>query len=125
MTKFDELDHDETQNTQKISKIRGLNRTLEQEKHEAKQLNFEERIAKEINDDREVWLEKVNIYFEKILHKAKKDDEMLRHIPDIYNTRNKICNIGIKQLKDKLKQTLITQKEKDKVELLFEASLVS
>ena len=78
----------------------------------------------EINVDRESWLDRVNIHLEKLLHKANRDKQILRHMADRYHTRNKICNIKVTELRDKLKETLISQKEKGKLDLLVDASLV-
>ena len=120
-----EPDHDETQTIKTRPKTRGLKRALEQEKHEAEQLGFEERIAKEIDDDREVWLDRVNHHLENLLHKEKKDNEMLIHMSNRYITRNKTNNNKIKHSKDKYKQTLIKKKEEDKLEILVDASLIA
>ena len=120
----DDSDHDDTQTINSRPKTRGLKRALEQEKHEAEKLSFEERIAKEVEDDREVWLDRVNLHLENILHKANKDNEMLRNISNRYIIRNKICNIKIKNMKEKHKKTLIKHKEEDKLEIIFDASLV-
>ena len=79
----------------------------------------------EINENREVWLDRVKIQLEKLLHKANKDNQMLSHMANHYHTINKICNVKVKQLWDKLKETVINQKEKRKLELLADASLVA
>ena len=59
-------------------------------------LDMEERIALEINEDREYWLDKVNDHLENILEKANKDNHLLRHMAHHYQTRNMICNIKLK-----------------------------
>ena len=122
---LDDSYHNDTQNIKSIPKTKGLRRALEQQKHEAEQPSFEERISKEVKDDREVWLDRVKLHLEKLLHKANKDNEILRHISNRYITRNKICNIKLKQLKEKYKQTLIKKKEEDKLEILSDASMIS
>ena len=122
----DQSDEDEAQITKKRPKTRGLKRALEQEKqHETEELNFEERISMEINENREVCLDRVKIHLESLLHKKNKDNQMLRHMVDHYHTRNRICNVKVKQLWDKLKQTLISEKEKGKLDLTTDASLVA
>lgn len=110
----DESDEDETCTTHKIPKKRGLKRALEHEKqHDAllvEEITFEERISMEINENREIWIDRVNIHLEKLLHMANKGNKMLRCMANLYHTRNKICNVKVKRLRDKLKETLISQK---------------
>ena len=79
----------------------------------------------EMNENREVWLDRVNIYLENLLQKPNKENNVLRHMADHYHTRNNICNVKVKQLQDKLKETLIIQKGKGELDLLFDASLVA
>ena len=64
----------EAENIRKIPKTRGLKRALEKEKQEAQSLSFDQQLAKEIEDKREVWLERVNIHLEKLLMKANRDN---------------------------------------------------
>ena len=71
-----------------------------------------------------MWLDRVRIHLENILHDSNKENEMLIHMANRYITRNNICNIKLKQLKDKYKKTLIKQKEEDKIEILTSASLI-
>jgi len=40
-----------------------------------------------------------------------------------YQTRNMICNIKLKQLKNKLKETLKDKNERDNLEILAEESM--
>lgn len=80
-------------------------------------------IPKEVEDDRETWLYRVNIHLEKLLHKAKKDNKMLKNFSNRYIKRNKFFNIKLKQLQEKRKQTLAKQKEGDKLEIIAEAFL--
>ena len=56
-------------------------------------------IEKEIEDDRETWLERVNFHLEKLLQKANRDNKMIRHMAYHYRTRNKICNMRVKKMK--------------------------
>lgn len=128
----DKPHEDEAQTTTKRPKTRGLKRALEQEKHHeallVEELSFEQRIDMEINENREVWLDRLNRHLENLLHKANKDNQILRHMADHYNARNKICNVKVKQLHDKLKETLINEKEKgklSKLDFIIDASLVS
>ena len=48
-------------------------------------------IEREIEADRETWLERVNINLEKILEKANKEKNMLRHMKNQYCARNHVC----------------------------------
>ena len=43
-------------------------------------------IEKEIENDRETWLERVNLHLEKLLQKANKDNQMIRHMAYHYRT---------------------------------------
>ena len=59
---------------------------------------------KEIEADRESWLERIKIYLEKMLEKANKEKKMLRHMAHHYWVRNMVCKARIKNLKAKLKK---------------------
>lgn len=82
-------------------------------------------IARNINEDKVYWLDKVNGYLEKLLKKANKNNNLQRHMVMHYYTRNKISQVKIKQLKSKLKENLIGKKDKDSLEILAEASLIA
>ena len=60
-------------------------------------------IEKEIEDDREIWLERVNLNLEKLFQKSNRDNQMIRHMAYHYRTRNKICNMRVKQMKARLR----------------------
>jgi len=80
-------------------------------------------IEQEIENDKESWLDKMNMHLERLLEKANKEKKMLRHLAYHYLTRNKICNARTKRLKAKLRRVLRNKKEKDKLKILAEASL--
>lgn len=80
-------------------------------------------LEKEIEADRESWLERVKIHLEKMLEKANKESKIMRHMAYHYLARNKICKTRINRLKAKLKRTLRTKKEQNKLKILVEASL--
>ena len=80
-------------------------------------------IEQEIEVDRENWLERVNIHLEKLLEKAKKENNMLRHMKNRYWARNHVCKARIKILKEKLKRALKRRKRHDRLQILAEASL--
>ena len=79
-------------------------------------------IEKEIEDDRETWLERVNLHLEKLLQKSNRDNQMIRHMAYHYRTQNKICNMRVKKMKARLRQALKGKKE-DRLRFLVEASL--
>ena len=88
-------------------------------------------MAKEINEDKEFCLDKVNTHLEKILENKNRDKRVHKRMASRYQTRNQIAHIKIKQLQDKLKQTkdkimqtLINQDEKGKLDFLVDASMV-
>jgi len=80
-------------------------------------------LEKEIEVDQESWLERVNFHIEKLLDKANKEKNMLRHMAYHYLARNKICKSRIRSLKAKLGRALKAKKEQDKLRILAEASL--
>jgi len=59
-------------------------------------------IEKGIEGDREIWLERINLHLEKLLQKANKDNQIIRHMAYHYRTQNKICNMRVKQMKASL-----------------------
>ena len=113
----------EAENIRKIPRKRGLKIALEKEKQEAQSLSFDQNLAKEIEYNREVWLERVKIHLDKLLMKANRDNNILRHMAHHYQTQNKICNIKVKQMKDKLRKIWKGKKGGDKLKILFDASL--
>ena len=83
-------------------------------------------LEQEINDDRESWLERVNIHLERLLDKAEKDKALLRHMDFHCMARNKVCKARIRNLKAKLRKASKRQKrqkEHDRLRILAEASL--
>lgn len=80
-------------------------------------------LEQEINADRESWLERANIDLEKLLEKANREKTMLRHMAYHYMARNKSCKARIRKLKAKMKRASRRRKEKDRLQILAEASL--
>lgn len=80
-------------------------------------------IEKELENDRETWLDRVNIHLEGLIEKANRDKMMLRHMAYHYMTHKKICNMRIKKLKARLRRDLERKKEQDNLKILSEASL--
>ena len=85
-------------------------------------LDMEDIISLEINKDREYLLDKVNEHLEMILEKGNRDNQLLRHMAHHYQTKNMICNVKLKWLENKLKETLKDKNERDNLEMFAEAS---
>ena len=56
--------------------------------------------------ERKIWLEKVNIHLEKLLEKANRDKDMLRHMKHRYWARMHVCKAKMKYLKRRLSEAL-------------------
>ena len=80
-------------------------------------------IEQEIEAGHETWLERVNTHLEKLLEKANKENNMLRHMDNHYWARNHVCKARIKILKAKLKRALKHRKRKDRLQILAKASM--
>ena len=83
-------------------------------------------LEQEINDDRESWLERVNIHLKGLLYKVDRDTTLLRHVAFHYMAQNKVCKAQIRNLKAKLKKAIRKQKwqkEHDRLQILAKASL--
>ena len=78
---------------------------------------------KEIEADHENWVERVNIHLEKMLEKANKEKNMLRHMANHYWARNHVCKARNKIVKAKLKRASKHRKRQDRLQILVEASL--
>ena len=76
-----------------------------------------------IDADHESWLERVNIHLEKLLEKANKENNMLRHMANHYWAKNHVCKARIKILKAKLKKASKRRKRHDRIQILAKASL--
>lgn len=123
---FDQKKNMETKTKPRRPKTRGLKRALEVERqssHPPEQLTFDELISMEINQDKEYWLGRVNEHLEKLLKRAKRDNNLQRHMENHYCAINIISQIRLKQLKKRLKEIQMKLKEKDSLDFLVEASL--
>ena len=85
----------------------------------------ENKPTREINENREFWLDKVNFLLKNILNRANKDNKFQRHVVSHYYTRNQVSKVKIKQLKEKVKETQIRQEEKGKLYLVAHASMIA
>ena len=63
------------------------------------------------------------MHLKKLLEKANKEKNMLRHMANHYWVRNHVCKARIKILKAKLKKASRRKKEHDKLQILDEATL--
>ena len=88
-------------------------------------MTTKQRLEKEIEEERETWIDRVNLHLEKLLQKANRYNQIIKHMARHYRTRNKICNIRVKQMKTRLKQALKGKKEGDRLILLDENSLAN
>ena len=79
-------------------------------------------IEQEVEHDKEIWLERVNIHLEGLLKKANRDNKILRHMAHHYLTQNRICNIRIKHLKARLRRALRSKKRGDKLDILADVT---
>jgi len=83
-------------------------------------------LEQQVNEDREVNIERVNIYLEEQLKKANRDNALLKHMAMHYKAQNLVCKARIRSLKAKLKKAVKRQKrqkELDRLRILAEASL--
>ena len=80
-------------------------------------------IERELEADKETWLERVNIHLEKLLEKENKENNMLRHMKNHYWARNHVCKTRIKILKARLRRALKHRKRHDRIQILAKASL--
>ena len=69
-------------------------------------------LEQEINNDRESWLERINIHLERLLEKADKDKTILRRMVYHYRARNMSSKAQIRSLKAKLRRAKKEKREK-------------
>lgn len=75
--------------------LRKASQRQREQKPPMEELTFEDRIAMEINEDRDFWLEKLNFHLENILEKANRDKELQNKIAIHYCTRNQVAKVKI------------------------------
>jgi len=68
-------------------------------------------LEKEVNADRESWIERANIHLERRLEKAINEKNMLRNMAYHYLSRNMVCQARIRSLKAKLKKASKRRRE--------------
>ena len=107
-------------------RTRGLKRALELEKEKeaqlANQLTLNEKMGQMVNENLEYWLERANTHLEYLLAKDNSDTEVQIRMAKYYAMRNKIAKGKFKRAHAKI-EALTHQKEKDKLDILVEASL--
>ena len=73
--------------------------------------------------EREIELTHVNIHLEKLLAKANREKDMLRHMKCHYWACMHVCKARMKILKRRLSEALKRQKRPDPLRILAKASL--
>ena len=81
-------------------------------------------LEQEINNDRESWLDRVNLHLEKLLEKANRDKTILRRMASHYRARNMSAKARIRSSKAKLSRATKEAKEKYRPRILAEAFVV-
>ena len=69
----------------------GLRKALQREREQKppmEELTFEDKIAMEINEDKDFWLDKVNFHLKNRLDKANEDNKLQNKMSIHYYTRN-------------------------------------
>jgi len=89
--KYLEQENKQLSNKQVLMKLQMIKENRQKAKEENVKLTY---IEQEIENDRETWLERVNIHLQGLIEKANMDKKILRHMAYHYMTHNKICNIG-------------------------------
>jgi len=123
---INELEGTQEQGIKNRPRTKGLKKAFKEEEEHIlldEELELEDRIALKVNEDRKYLLDKVNDHLGKLLDKANRDNQLLRHMAHHYQAKNMICNIKVKQLENKLKEALKDQNEKGNLEMLAEASM--
>ena len=121
-----ELEGLEGRGKRKRPRTRGLKKALQEEQEHIllnKDLDLKDRIALEVHQEKEYWLNRVNEHLDKIMQKENRDYQMLRCVVHHYQAQNMIANVKMKQLKNKLKRIKKDQKDKGNLEMLAEASM--
>jgi len=90
------VDHENTKQheghvARRRARTMGLSKALQREREQKppiEELTFEERIAMDINEDMEFWVENINFHLEKLLEKANRDKNLQNKMAIHYYTRN-------------------------------------
>ena len=113
-----------------INYLEQRNKQLEDEHtlYELRQIREDRELARKRPGDltvidRESMLIRVNNHLEKLLAKANRDKDMLRHMKTHYWARMHVCKAKMKILKRRLSKALKRRKKPDPLQILTEASL--
>ena len=87
----------------------------------AEQLTPSELLALQISKDRESWFDRDNLHLERLLEKAKKDNDIQRKMEKHYAMRNKIAKAKLKRAYAKIRA--LTEQKKERLDILAEVSL--
>ena len=79
-------------------------------------------MVKDIVENRESWLEKVNTRLETLLYKANKDVELQRKMAKYYARRNRVARSKLKRAHEKIDK-LTKQEANRRLDIFTEASL--
>ena len=112
----------------RIPRTRGLKRALELEKQKEvelpNQLTFNEQFAMIVNENWEECLDNANQNLDKLIEKAKKDNDILRKRAKHYFKKNQITSSKLQKAKSRL-ETLAKKIEGEKLDIIAEASLTT
>jgi len=113
-----------------INYLEQRNKQLEDEHtlYELRRIQEDRNLARKRPGDltpieRESMLIWVNTHLEKLLAKANRDKDMLRHMKNHYWARMHVCKAKMKVLKGQLSKALKRRKRPDPLQILAEASL--
>ena len=113
-----------------INYLEQQNKQLEDQQTliELRQIHEDRELARKRPGDmtpfeRETCLTHVKIHLEKLLAKANRDKDMLRHMKNHYWAHTHICREKMKTLKARLRKALKRRKRLDPLRILAEASL--
>ena len=80
-------------------------------------------LEQDINNDRESWLDRVNIHLERLMEKPNRDKTILRRMTCHYRARNMSAKAQIGSLKAKMSRATKEEKEQDWLRILAKASM--
>ena len=113
-----------------INYLEQWNKQLEDQQTliELRQIREDRELARKRQGDmthfeRQIWLERVKIHLEKLLAKANRDKDMLRHVNNHYWAHKHVCKAKMKILKGRLRRALKRRKRPDPLQILAEACL--
>lgn len=121
-----EPEESEVRGKRKRPRTTGLKKALQEEQEQImlnEDLDLEERIALEVHQDKEYWLNRVNENLDKLLEKENIENQLLKHMAHHYQAQNMIANVKVKQLENKLKEAKKYQKDEGNLKILAKESM--